>query len=64
MEICNWCQLLSKYTGTLIQRAPIQRYIGYNAVFSWIPNDIKKISVGLSRHIVEIHQFLLTSENK
>ena len=31
------------YTGTPIQHAPIQCYIGYKAVFSWTPNDFQKI---------------------
>ena len=31
----------------LIQRHPIQCYLGYNAGFSWIPNYFQKMSVGL-----------------
>ena len=35
-----------QYTGTPIQRAPVQRYIQYNAVFSWTPKDFQKFFKG------------------
>ena len=49
-------QLVLKYTALSIYRGFIQRYFGYNAVFSWTPNYFQKISVGLKTQ--EIHLFL------
>ena len=61
------------YTATPLQRAPLQRYIGYNADFSWIPNVEDWIPVKITKreppteelqHVCEKTQYKLTKQEK